>query len=154
MEKQETTSEDTRSLRRALRGVIALSTLPGQWSAYTPGAIVQSPAQVLLKTLSLDLIYLRVGRLQEAGASRLPAVVTVLPMRSRRSAASRRGRRGRSGSGMAQPASGRSSYRRGRPAGSACRAMSGYEAAQTLRQRAEPNGTLLVALTGYGQEED
>ncbi len=32
--------------------------------------------------------------------------------------------------------------------------MSGYEIAQQLRQRAELERTLLVAVTGYGREED
>lgn len=80
-------SDEIRDLRRALRDVIAISTLPAIWTCYNPDDIAQSLADVLLSTLSLDLIYIQVqantgenivelacGRHQPAGMGQIQIV--------------------------------------------------------------------------------
>src|SRR5438105_1320559 len=51
--------EEFRRLRHTLRDLVALTTLPAVWSGSGPDGIAQSLADVLLHTLSLDLIYVR-----------------------------------------------------------------------------------------------
>src|SRR5947209_18579094 len=59
--------EENRHLRRTMRDLVALSTLPAVWTGLSPDGIVRSLADVLLKALSLDLIYLRLEGLTGAG---------------------------------------------------------------------------------------
>ncbi len=51
--------EESRRLRRVLRDVVALSTLPAVWSGRERDQIARSLGDVLLNTLSLDLVFLR-----------------------------------------------------------------------------------------------
>ena len=51
--------EENGRLRRAMRDLVALSTLPAIWVALCPEAIARSLADVLFNTLSLDFIYVR-----------------------------------------------------------------------------------------------
>ena len=55
--------EENRHLRRAMRDLVALSTLPAVWVGLSPDGIVRSLADVLLNNLSLDLIYARLESL-------------------------------------------------------------------------------------------
>lgn len=59
MQTPENAFEENRRLRRTMRDLVALSTLPGVWTGLSSDGIVRSLADVLLNTLSLDLIYLR-----------------------------------------------------------------------------------------------
>ena len=59
MDPMEALSEENRRLRRTMRDVIALSTLPAVWVGLGPEGIARSLADVLLNTLSLDLVYVR-----------------------------------------------------------------------------------------------
>ena len=43
-----------------MRDLVALSTLPAVWAGYAPEGIAESLADILLDTLSLDLVYVRV----------------------------------------------------------------------------------------------
>ncbi len=70
------------SLRRCVRDLVALSTLPAAWIHAQPQDIVESLVEVVLRILNLDLAYVRVPR---AGAMRLEAGRT-------RSSAGRSGR--------------------------------------------------------------
>ena len=49
-------------MRRGMRDLVALSTLPAVWHGVGPDGIASSLGDVLLNTLSLDLIYVRLGR--------------------------------------------------------------------------------------------
>jgi hypothetical protein len=62
----EKVSDETRSLRRTMRDLVALSALPAVWAGYQPRQVAEGLADVLLKTLRLDLVYLRL-RGQTAG---------------------------------------------------------------------------------------
>src|SRR3954453_18573492 len=55
----ETVSDETRTLRRTMRDLVALSALPAVWAGYQPRQVVEGLADVLLSTLRLDLVYLR-----------------------------------------------------------------------------------------------
>ena len=79
MEPSETLLEENRRLRRTMRDLVALSTLPAVWIGLEPDGIARSLADVLLSTLSLDFIYVRLSGLAGEG------VVEVV--RSKRSAA-------------------------------------------------------------------
>jgi PAS domain S-box-containing protein len=84
MSTTEAVTEETRQLRRTLREVVALSTLPAVWAGYGPRGIAESLADVLLNTLSLDLLYLRLkdpaeSGILEAARSRLRPDVAVQP---------------------------------------------------------------------------
>ena len=46
--------EENRRLRRTMRDLVALSTLPAVWTGLGPEGIARSLADVLLNTLSLD----------------------------------------------------------------------------------------------------
>lgn len=59
-------ADEIHSLRRTMRDLVALSTLPAVWTSYSPGGITQSLADVLLTMLALDLIYIQVQGLAEA----------------------------------------------------------------------------------------
>jgi PAS domain S-box-containing protein len=52
---------EIRRLRRTMRDLVALSTLPAIWVGLDPNGIAGSLADVLLNTLSLDLIYIRLA---------------------------------------------------------------------------------------------
>jgi PAS domain S-box-containing protein len=59
MRPTENATEEASQLRRTMRDMLALSTLPAVWSGYGPDGIAQSLADVLMTMLSLDLIYVR-----------------------------------------------------------------------------------------------
>src|ERR1700676_4757 len=42
-----------------MRNLVALSALPAVWASYQPRQVAEGLADVLLKTLRLDLVYLR-----------------------------------------------------------------------------------------------
>src|SRR5947208_4526553 len=50
---------ETRTLRRTMRDLVALSALPAFWAGYRPLQVAEGLADVLLSTLRLDLVYLR-----------------------------------------------------------------------------------------------
>ena len=52
-------SDETRTLRRTMRDLVALSALPAVWAHYQPPQVAQGLADVLLSTLRLDLVYIR-----------------------------------------------------------------------------------------------
>ena len=53
--------DENRRLRRTMRDLVALSTLPAVWTGLGPEGIARSLADVLLNTLSLDLVYVRLA---------------------------------------------------------------------------------------------
>ncbi len=59
MDPSEKVIEENRRLRRTMRDLVALSTLPAVWIGLDPEGIVRSLADVLLSTLSLDFVYVR-----------------------------------------------------------------------------------------------
>lgn len=65
---------ETASLRRCVRDLVALSTLPAAWIHSAPLDVVESLVEVVLRMLKLDLAYVRVpqasGALLEAGRTR------------------------------------------------------------------------------------
>jgi PAS domain S-box-containing protein len=66
MQTTESISEETRHLRRTMRDLVALSMLPAVWTGHGPDGIAQSLADVLLKTLALDLVYIQLQGYSEA----------------------------------------------------------------------------------------
>jgi PAS domain S-box-containing protein len=56
------TDTELLDLRRALRDLVAISMLPGAWSGTTPDAVAYSLAQVLLRTLDLEFVYMQLQR--------------------------------------------------------------------------------------------
>ena len=64
----EPASDETRTLRRTMRDLVALSALPAVWAGYRPHQVAEGLADVLRSTLRLDLVYIRLpGRTQEQG---------------------------------------------------------------------------------------
>jgi PAS domain S-box-containing protein len=59
MDLSDNAREENRRLRRAMRDLVALSTLPAVWVGLSREGIGRSLADVLLSTLSVDLIYVR-----------------------------------------------------------------------------------------------
>src|SRR4051812_8821931 len=59
--------DENRRLRRTVRDLVALSTLPAVWTGLGPEGIARSLADVLLNTLSLDLIFVRLAGLHGEG---------------------------------------------------------------------------------------
>ena len=57
MDSEENAIEESGRLRRTMRDLVALSTLPAVWTGHGLDGIARSLADVLLHTLSLDLIY-------------------------------------------------------------------------------------------------
>src|SRR5438270_6950365 len=55
----EQVSNETRTLRRTMRDLVALSALPAVWAGYRPPQVAEGLADVLLSTLRLDLVYIR-----------------------------------------------------------------------------------------------
>ena len=52
-------ADETRTLRRTMRDLVALSALPAVWAGYRPLQVAEGLADVLLRTLRLDLVYIR-----------------------------------------------------------------------------------------------
>src|SRR3982750_219354 len=52
-------SDETRTLRRTIRDLVALSALPAVWAGYRPLQVAEGLVDVLRSTLHLDLVYLR-----------------------------------------------------------------------------------------------
>jgi PAS domain S-box-containing protein len=67
MHTPENAVEENRRLRGTMRDLVALSTLPAVWTGLSPDGIARSLADVLLNTLSLDLIYARLEGLAGSG---------------------------------------------------------------------------------------
>src|SRR5207253_1540207 len=55
----EKVSDETRTLHRTMRDLVAFSALPAVWAGYQPRQVAEGLADVLLSTLRLDLVYLR-----------------------------------------------------------------------------------------------
>ncbi len=72
MDPSENAAEENRRLRRTMRDLVALSTLPAVWTGLGPEGIARSLADVLLNTLSLDFVYVRLT--PHAGAGPLELV--------------------------------------------------------------------------------
>ena len=51
--------DETRTLRRTMRGLAALTALPAAWAGYRTPQVAEGLAEALLSTLHLDLVYLR-----------------------------------------------------------------------------------------------
>ena len=49
---------ETRTLRRTMQDLVALSALPAVWAGYRPPQVAEGLAEALLSTLQLDLVYL------------------------------------------------------------------------------------------------
>src|SRR5579871_3004715 len=56
------TSDETQSLRRCVRDLVALSTLPAVWENADPLGIGRGLAEVLLRILAADFLYVRLRR--------------------------------------------------------------------------------------------
>jgi PAS domain S-box-containing protein len=56
----ESRADDVLGIRKTMRDLVALSTLPAVWAGYAPEGLAKSLAEVLLSTLSLDLVFVRV----------------------------------------------------------------------------------------------
>lgn len=87
MDPSENATEENRRLRRTVRDLVALSTLPAVWTGLGPDGIARSLADVLLNTLSLDFIYVRLTPRPGEGAvevvrSKHSAVVHVEAVRA------------------------------------------------------------------------
>ena len=52
-------TDETRTLHRTMRDLVALSALPAVWAGNQPRQVAEGLADVLLSTLRLDLVYLR-----------------------------------------------------------------------------------------------
>src|SRR5215212_9558740 len=52
--------DEVRSLRRGMRDLVALSTLPAVWGDFRPDQIAESLADVLVGMVDLDLLLIRV----------------------------------------------------------------------------------------------
>ena len=61
---------ENRRLRRTMRDLVALSTLPAVWINLAPDAIARSLADVILSTLCLDFVYVRLKERQWARVDR------------------------------------------------------------------------------------
>src|SRR5687768_16622942 len=61
-EPADTAIEENRRLGRTMRDLVALSTLKAIWSGLGDDRIAESLCQVLMSTLSLDAVYVRLGR--------------------------------------------------------------------------------------------
>ena len=78
MDSTENAIEENRRLRRTMRDLVALSTLPAVWTGLGPEGIARSLADVLFATLSLDLIYIRLpGLTKQKTVSKSSAASTV-----------------------------------------------------------------------------
>ena len=59
--------QEDRRLRQTVQDIVALTALPTTWTGLSPQEIVTSLSDALFDTLSLDLLYLRVGEVGRAG---------------------------------------------------------------------------------------
>src|SRR6516164_115199 len=50
--------DETRTLRRTMRDLVALTALPAVWAGYRTSQVAEALAEALLSTLHLDLVYL------------------------------------------------------------------------------------------------
>src|SRR4051794_13649861 len=62
-----TARDENQRLRRTMRDLVALSTLPAVWTGLGPDGIARSLADVLLSTLALDFVYVRLTDPDGAG---------------------------------------------------------------------------------------
>jgi PAS domain S-box-containing protein len=81
------TSQENIRLRRTMRDLVALSTLPAIWTGLSTERIVESLADVVQNTLSLDFVYIRLAGITQEGAietlrSRHPSGVNIEAVRS------------------------------------------------------------------------
>ena len=60
-EPRESLAEENRRLRRTMRDLVALSTLPAIWIGLSPDHIAASLAEILTRTLGLDCVLVRLG---------------------------------------------------------------------------------------------
>jgi PAS domain S-box-containing protein len=67
MSMSEDAIEENRRLRRTMRDLVALSTLPAVWTGLSPEGIAHSLVEVLRSTLSLDLVYVRMAGSADEG---------------------------------------------------------------------------------------
>jgi PAS domain S-box-containing protein len=67
MDSVENPTEEIRRLRRTIRDLVALSTLPAVWMGLSPQGIASSLADVLFSTLTLELVYVRLGGSADKG---------------------------------------------------------------------------------------
>jgi PAS domain-containing protein len=77
MHSSEDVVEENRRLRRSMRDLVALSTLPAVWFGLPLAGIADSLADVLLNTLSLDLLYIRL----DSSVGKNTEVVRISPRR-------------------------------------------------------------------------
>jgi signal transduction histidine kinase len=82
MEAEARDTDDISSLRRTVRDLVALSTLPAVWSGYSANNIAHNLADVLLNTLSLDLIYIQVN--DERGQDSIQVIRSKRPLAQER----------------------------------------------------------------------
>jgi PAS domain S-box-containing protein len=68
MQSFEDVIDENRRLRRTMRDLVALSALPAVWIGLPLAGIARGLADVLLSTLSLDLVYVRLGTPENRGA--------------------------------------------------------------------------------------
>jgi PAS domain S-box-containing protein len=61
MDRPQNAQDENRRIRRAMRDLVALSTLPAVWIGFGLDGIARSLADALVTTLSLDLIYIRLS---------------------------------------------------------------------------------------------
>lgn len=71
--------DDPEGLRRTIRDLVAMSTLPAVWSRSGVAAIAESQADLMVRTLGLEMVYIRApgvrpGEVIEAGYRRSQAV--------------------------------------------------------------------------------
>src|SRR5262249_40576855 len=59
----EPVSDESRTLRRTMRDLVALSALPAVWPGSRPHQVAEGLADVLLRALPLDLVYIRLAGL-------------------------------------------------------------------------------------------
>ena len=67
--REEDLSEDVSSLRRTMRDLVALSALPAIWTGYKSERIAESLADVMLRMLFLELIYVTFSRSGATGVT-------------------------------------------------------------------------------------
>jgi signal transduction histidine kinase/ActR/RegA family two-component response regulator len=67
--REEKFSDEISSLRRTMRDLVAISTLPAIWTGYNSACIAESLADVILNTLSLELIYVTFSRSDATGVT-------------------------------------------------------------------------------------
>ncbi|WP_334187205.1 PAS domain S-box protein [Noviherbaspirillum sp.] len=66
MQTPDNPGSEVERLRKTMRDVIAISTLPAIWGSFHPEGVIDSLCDVLLKTLDLDLVYVRLANSHES----------------------------------------------------------------------------------------